>query len=169
VKIETRPEGMDWYEGLRMVTAEIASIPGRELKSVVQTSRSMGYNWVADDLKKFDVYDDQLYNKPIRDLFNLGVPLIVASGNKADKGQGALLIDTFPGILKTPDLPIINVGAVGRARERIPFSQYGPLVDVYALGANLKAQTKVNKVEAPHIDGTSFGESYWTQYRCNMF
>ncbi|CAN9415232.1 unnamed protein product [Alternaria alternata] len=115
---------------------------------------------VASDVLKIsaDLQLDRLYNKPIRDLFALGVPLVVAAGNEADPEppkKGALLIDTFPGILKTPDLPIINVGASNRDRGRIPFSQYGPLVDVYALGYRIRAMTKVTKVDAT-VSGTSF-------------
>jgi hypothetical protein len=163
---------MDWYEGLKLVTADIKS-KGRELKSVVQTSRSMGEGYVASDVLKIsaNLKLDRLYNKLIRDLFALGVPLVVAAGNEADPvppEKGALLIDTFPSILKTPDLPIINVGASSRDRGRVPFSQYGPLLDVYALGYRIKAMTKVTKVDNI-ISGTSFGKSTWTQYRCNMF
>lgn len=133
----------------------------------------MGEGYVASDVLKIsaNLNWDRLYNKPIRDLFALGVPLVVAAGNEADPvppEKGALLIDTSPGILKTPDLPIINVGASNRDRGRVPFSQYGPLVDVYALGYEIKAMTKVTKVDNI-ISGTSFGKSTWTQYRCNMF
>jgi hypothetical protein len=87
----------------------------------------MGEGFVASDVPKIsaDFQLDRLYNKPIRDLFALGVPLVVAAGNEADPvplEKGALLIDTVPSILKTPDLPIINVAASNKDQRRIPFS-----------------------------------------------
>jgi hypothetical protein len=89
------------------------------------------------------------------------VLLVVAARNEADlvpPKKGALLIDTVPSILKTPDLPIVNVGASNRDRGRVPFSQYRPLVDVYALSYRIKAITKVTKVDNT-ISGTSFSKS----------
>jgi hypothetical protein len=133
----------------------------------------MGNSFVALDMPKISANFklDRLYNKPIRDLFALRVQLVVAAGNEADlvlPKKGALLIDTVPSILKTPNLPIINVSASNRDRGRVDSSQYGPLVNVYALGYRIKAMTKVTKVDNT-ISGTSFGKSIWTQYSCNMF
>jgi hypothetical protein len=153
---------MDWYKGLKLVTADIKS-KGRELKSVIQTSQSMGEGFIASDVPKIsaDFQLDRLYNKPIRDLFALRVPLVVAAGNEADPvppKKGALLINTVPSILKTPNLPIINIGASNRDWGRVPFSQYRPLINVYALSYRIKAITKVSKVDNT-ISGTSFSKS----------
>jgi hypothetical protein len=75
----------------------------------------MGEDFMAPDVPKLsaDFQLDRLYNKPIRDLFALGVPLVVAAGNEADPmppEKGALHIDTAPSILNVNPAPLDSPG-----------------------------------------------------------
>jgi subtilisin family serine protease len=98
-------------------------------------------------------------------LFNMGVPVVCASGNDADRGRPN--IDEIPAVFEDPSFPVINVGAVDSAGKRAegrrgPWSQAGPKLTVSAVGAGIELQTKYNGV-TEKVDGTSFGKCLWCE------
>lgn len=153
---------LDFYEALKLVIADIKAEPGRELRSVVTSSRSIGEGHSLSEVRGFKPGLKDLYVTPIEELFDLGVPMVMASGNEGEKVP---YIDELPAVIKDEKHPIINVGAVNWWGIRVPFSQYGDpqytpnQLDVYAIGHEIRGQTKQDKVESDpkRLQGTSFG------------
>jgi hypothetical protein len=139
-----------------MVVADIKANPGRELQSVVISSRSIGNEISYSTVQNFPLGHKQLYVDPIEQLFDLGVPLVCAAGNEA---LAAKFIDELPMVVKDEKHPIINVGAVTWHGVRAPFSQYGDQLDLYAVGHDMIGQRKTDGTEATKLEGTSYGKS----------
>ena len=99
----------------------------------------------------------------IKQLFSYGVPVVLASGNEAET-EGRKVIDQFPQVFETDDLPIINVGAATLAGKAAPFSQgLGTQQDpekrtqltIYGVGVDVDVHDQYDGA-ATQDSGTSF-------------
>jgi hypothetical protein len=85
------------------VIADTKAHPGRELKSVVTTSRSMAKELSYAKVQALSEEGKVLYVRPIERLFDSGVPLVCSAGNQT---LGALDIDELPMVVKDKKHPV---------------------------------------------------------------
>jgi hypothetical protein len=110
--------------------------------------------------------DANLMRPIFEKLFEMGIPFISSAGNTAPLIPD---ISKLPKLLEGPEMPIINVGAVDRLRQKALYSQAGPHLTLYAPGGFkkgdectedgecIKGQSKDDTVEREDA-GTSFGK-----------
>ena len=100
---------------------------------------------------------DALWQPVLDELFNMGVPIVAASGNR---GMSVAFINRAPMVLEDPYRPMINVGAVNQLRDDLDYSQVGPQLTIFAPGGSeadlIPCQTKRN-FRYKKTFGTSFG------------
>ena len=119
----------------------------------------------------FDVYNNPRFRTTepwismeiyISALFDLGVPVILAAGNKAgqdpNRSHRGIVIDCFPQILESDSFPLINVGNIHFDGSIDIESKRGPKVTVFAPGAEITCAGYGDR-----ISGTSFGKSQQVQ------
>jgi hypothetical protein len=112
---------------------------GNPEKSIVLSSTSDGA--IFDGNMRFP-YAEQ-FKDWIDAFFDLGVPMVFSAGNMAgDDGQTRPNIDLLPMGLASDDYPIINVGAAKLDGTKVPQSQGGPKLSIYAPGFETEVQGK---------------------------
>ena len=101
--------------------------------------------------------EDQSWEVLFEELFSMGVPYVAASGTGPTDSD----IVAVPMVIESPDMPIINVGAVNEWRMKTDYTPAGPHVTIYAPGGirgeGLPCQGKVDRQELQGT-GTSIGE-----------
>lgn len=150
VKLKTKErKASDFIQGIDLVANDLASKADRHGKTVIISS--LGFPNDAGDANLM---------RPIFDrLFDWGIPFISSAGNLGDLIPD---INRLPKLLESPDMPIINVGAVDNQRKKASYSQAGPHLTLYAPGGlssfKLTGQSRDDKTERSD-SGTSFGKS----------
>ncbi len=91
----------------------------------------------------------QPLNDAVAQLVAEGVPVVVAAGND---GQDAA--NTSPA--SSPDA--ITVGATDINDTRATFSNFGPVVDLFAPGVDIKSAWNTSSVAYINLSGTSMGK-----------
>jgi copper homeostasis protein CutC len=89
----------------------------------------------------------------IKPILELGVPVVVSSGNKRKTVDHS---DKIPAVLYAPDFPLIVIGGTDINGNRDTFSQGGPKVAVHAPGSNIDVSQKHGTKATGK--GTSFGK-----------
>ncbi|KAK0724332.1 subtilisin-like proteinase Mp1 [Lasiosphaeris hirsuta] len=99
-----------------------------------------GYLWAVTDITQsgrtgasvismsLGGWRSEIFNTAVQLAFGAGIPTVVAAGNEA---QDAINISPA----SAPDA--ITVGAIDVANTRAPFSNYGPVVDIFAPGVDV--------------------------------
>ena len=134
---------------------DIENHPDRAHKSVVLVTAGNENQQTQADLA--DQYIQEVYLPRLQELFRLGIPVVCAAGNEAEE-QGRPNIDTLPAFLESEDTPLINLGATANNGNRIPMSQDGDLVTIYAPGDQVEGQSTTDMFGGV-TSGTSLGES----------
>jgi subtilisin family serine protease len=118
----------------------------------------------------------QALKEAIEEANTQGIMVVVAAGNDGSNDERTV---AYPSGYKTPNL--ISVGALDRFNQRASFSNYGPLVHLFAPGANVPTTSSRASLSpatgfiAPYYrytDGTSFASPIvagaaallWMQY-----
>ncbi|KAH7131789.1 peptidase S8/S53 domain-containing protein [Dendryphion nanum] len=139
-------------EGLELILDDVQDNPDPASKSVVLMSmvfREEKFD-SPEEARKSDT--GAAVTERFGDLMDVGVPVVVSSGNYALLGSPR--IDNIPPILEGPDLPLIVVGAATYEGERAAFSQYGDQLSLYAPGTEVLAQMKTDRTSRK-ADGSS--------------
>jgi hypothetical protein len=157
VSVKTGYDSDEILAGINLILDDIRARPGREHRSVVVVSGG----WYEPDKKTYEkVKNDHglqvMYGNDIRALLELGVPIVCATGNDAQK-PGRETIDSLPALFADETTPIINVGAVDSNGERAPFSQGGGQVTIYAPGVDIEILYKYDDQQKIEF-GTSLGK-----------
>jgi hypothetical protein len=146
----------DMEEALELIVKNIRENPGRAERSVILITEGWGRTTYAE-ARGDTVYQD-LWEKNIRDVFNLGVPLVLAAGNNlAPRGENRKTIDTRPQVYQDQSTPIINVGAADFDGKRVDMSRYNDQPMIYAPGKNVRSLTKSGFSQVADVTGTSYG------------
>jgi subtilisin family serine protease len=117
--------GMQW-------AANDAIARGAVTKSVISVSLGGGY---SDSL-----------NAAVQGVINQGIPVVVAAGNANEN-----VINTSPA--SAPNA--ITVGAIDSTDTRAWFSNFGPIVDIFAPGVNIYSAWAGSDKDYAWLDGTS--------------
>jgi len=104
--------------------------PDRRQVSVVTLSVGVTPARVPGQQARLD-----LLKQLIRDIMDLDVPVVAASGNFARDAKRNI-VDTVPAMYAAEDYPLIVVGATNSKGERAAFSQTGPFVTTHAVGVD---------------------------------
>jgi hypothetical protein len=154
-----------------------ASIPGKRILTplslkVVVMSKGTDYlekGFTREEAEGITLGKD--FTKEMNEIFRLGVPVVLASGNEGDKGRK--LVDNIPQVLQNEQederkiLPIINVGAAtldGKVMSWSPGqgTKEGTKLTVYRVGDNVdfhgpedgkKTQASGTSIAAPAVAG----------------
>ncbi|KAH6866620.1 peptidase S8/S53 domain-containing protein [Alternaria rosae] len=171
VPVQVKPGGDDIDSGFERIVADVIrrrrKIPGFKAIVVMSrgTERAVGDNG-HKGYTRAEAENDYRAKQQIRwikDLFNYGVPVVLASGNNAETGSRKI-IDHFPQVLETDDFPILNVGAATLAGKAAPFSQgLGTQQDpekrtqltIYGVGVDVDVHDQYDGA-ATQDSGTSF-------------
>lgn len=127
--------------------------PDKDLKSVVLCTGGDPAGMTPDEAKNDP--DGKKFLPMLGWIKAYRVPIVMASGNFAETGRA--IIDTIPQSLEGPDVPLIIVGAAKKLGERLPRSQGGPQLTIYAPREDVVAQSKINR-EIITEPGTSLGK-----------
>lgn len=65
-------------------------------------------------------------------------------------------VDEYPGLMESPDLPLIVVGAVDSTGQRSDWSKGGPHVTLHAVGQDILCLPREGNVPMM-VNGTSYG------------
>ncbi|KAI0013932.1 peptidase S8/S53 domain-containing protein [Xylariaceae sp. FL0662B] len=91
----------------------------------------------------------------IRNLMNMGIPIVVASGNNAND-PGRMNVDTIPAVWEAPDYPLIVVGSTNSRGKLSAFSQRGPHVTLHATGEDITCMSTSGAQPITGKQGTSY-------------
>jgi hypothetical protein len=144
ISVKSLPDFVDKLESFDMVYADIAiKNPGRVKKAIVVMSVSYppteGGELALDDA--------------IRPLLDLGVPVVVSSGNERQSHDEST---NMPAKLYQPDFPIIVVGGTDVNGNRVDSSQGSDKNAVHAPGQDVDVSDKDGSKKTKK--GTSFGK-----------
>ncbi|KAF2873587.1 peptidase S8/S53 domain-containing protein [Massariosphaeria phaeospora] len=117
--------------------------------SIVLSSLGSIRGAIAQEYKDSDFGKRTL--QAIKDIMNVGAPVVLAAGDSPTKGSP---VDTFPQILESKDLPLINVGAAHLSGHALDESALGDQVTIYAPGVDVVVHGK-NDNEHGQVTGTS--------------
>ncbi|KAF2821808.1 hypothetical protein CC86DRAFT_100900 [Ophiobolus disseminans] len=152
----------EFSEALGLIEEHISSIPGRQHKSIVMSAIGwkdalFGGRDTPEEVR--DAWDLQVrFGNLYKDIINLGVPVVCAAGNE----EGQTVINSLPQLFESDDIPLIVVGAAESDGSRIPDSQGGDQLTVYAPGSNAPMQSKTDdghfinggtSLATPHVAG----------------
>jgi hypothetical protein len=157
VKLTMEQKASQVLLGYKAALRDIEEIEenGKTQKSIVVCSLSVGEGLTRDTALNHP--HGRLFQYYLERFFELGVPVVVAAGNEADK-PGLENIAAMPMVLENAETPIIVVGAKSPDGTRAPFSRVGPQLTIYAPGNPVQAHGKIDGEEL--VDsGTSFGKS----------
>jgi hypothetical protein len=145
----------DTAESFDIIRKDIEANPGRERCSVVVIAKGTPESWTYQRAMNDD-WAKEAWQKGIKDIQDLGVPFVCAAGNY---GEDPLRpsIDTMPAVLQDDDTPIIVVGAADYEGARVPMSQVGAQLTVYAPGKDVLSQRREYLREGL-FTGTSMGK-----------
>lgn len=148
-----RDSHVDWTEALTLIIEDIKAhqASNRYKRSVV--SIAAGQTFISSTEGEFAA---SVFKPFLKELFNLGVPMVCAAGN-IDK-DGSSDIDSIPQALQDVDTPIINVGAADYDGHRTSKSKFGDKLTIYAPGKDVECQSKEQYVSISR-PGTSLGKS----------
>ena len=152
---------LDFANAFELITDDLEAHPERQDRSVILIASGSEEPETYDRVKG-DVKWQKNYEIPMEGLLAMGVPIVLAAGNYAEK-PNRQNIDSRPQIYQSEDMPLINVGAASYEGERISMSQSGPRLTVYAPGEKVDGLFKDDfgsKLES----GTSVGTS--DQHQC---
>jgi hypothetical protein len=144
---------------MELILEDLRRHPERAHQSVIVASTG----W---DEPGFDTYEkvkqdqecQKMYALDIRKILSLGVPIVCAAGNYAERpGRGN--IDSLPMLFSDETTPIINVGAADYNGQRAPFSQGGSQVTIYAPGVDIEVPFKIDH-QTKTVPGTSVGKYF---------
>lgn len=133
---------------------DLTAHPGRQDRSVILMAAGSEDSTTYDDAKGNEDWR-QNYEYPMQLLLAMGVPIVLAAGNNGGE-PNRQNIDTRPQIYQSEDMPLIIVGAANYDGERIPMSQGGPLLTVYAPGEKVEGISK-DDFSSTEESGTSVG------------
>jgi hypothetical protein len=150
-----KSEELNLPDALNMIMTNIRVNPGRAERSVVLITQGWGITNYAE--AKGNTMFQTLWENNIRDLFKLGVPLVLAAGNNVAGNRKA--IDTRPQVYQDQFTPIINVGAADFDGKRAEMSRYNDQPMIYAPGKNVRSLTKSGFSQVADVTGTSYGKS----------
>jgi hypothetical protein len=155
ISVKINGEDDDMQPAFDLILDDINANPGRAQHSVVLIAKGTTDSWtyqraMNDDWKKSD------WLSGIKKLQDLGVPFICAAGNYGEDPMRPS-IDTIPAVFQDDDTPIIVVGAADYEGARVPSSQLGPQLTVYAPGKEVLGQRREFKGEGT-FTGTSMGK-----------
>ncbi|KAH8730501.1 peptidase S8/S53 domain-containing protein [Phaeosphaeriaceae sp. PMI808] len=149
ISVKTTSKAVDNLAAFELVYTDIAiKNPTRAKKSIVNVSWTLGNSAnIQSELRK-----------AIEPLLNIGVPVVVASGNQRKSSDSS---DEAPATLYAPDFPIIVVGGTDPNGNRDSFSQGKRANAVHAPGSQIdvsnkdgtKAQDKGTSFAAPAVCG----------------
>jgi hypothetical protein len=128
--------------------------PDRAHKSVVLIAWGTDDFYTYEEAKK-DEDLQAIFEQGLKDVLNLGVPIVCAAGNEA-RTQGRQNIDTAPAVYQDQNTPLINVGGANFDGERWEGSQYGSQLTLYAPGVQIAVQA-VTGFQPVLRTGTSVG------------
>ncbi|KAH7064342.1 peptidase S8/S53 domain-containing protein [Paraphoma chrysanthemicola] len=128
--------------GLRLVVDHMRQNPGRAERSVVLMSvgspQAINYEQAKADLSYKAIYET-----PLTQLTEMGVPVVLAAGNNLpEEGSNRPHIDTVPQIYASQSLPLILVGAADFEGKRVTQSRYGDQLTIYAPGHSILSLSK---------------------------
>jgi hypothetical protein len=124
---------------------------------VVVNARGSIDTWTYEKAMS-DYWANEDWLNGIKKIQNLGVPFLCAAGN-AGQDPNRLTIDTLPAVLQDKDTPIIVVGAADYEGARVPMSQLGSQLRIYAPGKEVLFQTRERGGESQNT-GTSVGKKF---------
>jgi hypothetical protein len=139
---------------LKLVVQDIEAHPERASKSVVLITWGSKQIWTYASVKA-DETSKENYEHAIKEVLDLGVPIVCASGNEAET-VGRTDIDSLPAVYQDRDTPLINIGAATYEGDRLGMSQYGNQLTMYAPGYQVAVQG-VNGFDTIYRSGTSVG------------
>lgn len=119
-------------DGYQWAVANITNTPGRAAKSVISMSIGGGFS--------------RAFNTCIEKAYGDGILTVVAAGN-----SGADASKYSPAAAANA----ITVGAIDKNNIRPAFSNYGPLVDVFAPGVGVRSTWIGNHAASAYMSGTS--------------
>ncbi|KAJ4309647.1 Suppressor of the cold-sensitive snRNP biogenesis mutant brr1-1 [Fusarium piperis] len=119
-------------DGFEWAVTNITNTPGRAQKSVVSMSLGGGHS--------------PAFNQAVENAYRAGVLTVVAAGNEEKDAR-----NVSPA--SAPNA--ITVGAVDRNNVRASWSNYGPMVDIFAAGVNVVSTWIGSDTAVDTISGTS--------------
>lgn len=146
---------VDFLHAFNLISDDLKAHPERQDRSVVLMASGSAEHDTYDNVKGNKEWQEN-YEFPIRKILTMGVPIVLAAGNYG-KEPSRHNIDSRPQIYQSEDMPLINVGAANYDGDRIPMSQMGPLLTVYAPGENVEGLSK-NDFNSKTETGTSVGK-----------
>jgi hypothetical protein len=155
IPVKIYPEAGDFELAFNLIIKDINARPQRAHRSVIVITSAIEDSTTLADAKA-DSFARDTFEEPIRALFDLGVPIVCAAGNYGGD-PNRQNIDTVPPVYATADFPLINVGAANYDGERLPMSQGGEHLTIYAPGSQVEAQSQID-MKAGKFTGTSIGK-----------
>lgn len=119
-------------DGYEWAVSNITNTPGRAAKSVISMSIGGGFS--------------RAFNTSIENAYRAGVLTIVAAGN-----SGADASKYSPAAAPNA----ITVGTIDKDNTRASFSNYGPLVDIFAAGVSVRSTWIGSTGASAWMSGTS--------------
>jgi subtilisin family serine protease len=176
--------GVSWnvkIMGVKIEGPDLANAGGASTSSIVNgvryalAKKAAGVNLRVINISYGSFFPSQAFKDALDEANAAGVLVVVAAGNDGSNDERTV---GFPSGYKTPTL--ISVGALSRNNTRASFSNYGPLVHLFAPGDNVPttssrvASTTPGYIAANYryINGTSFASPIvagaaallWMQY-----
>lgn len=147
----------DFHEAFQLIIQDLKNHPDRARRSVILIVSGSEDKYTLESARADDLVRDY-FELPMEEILGLGVPIVCAAGNEALDSTRSN-IDSVPAVFQDTDTPLINVGAADYNGNRVPKSQYGNQLTIYAPGDQVAAQS-VEDLEESLNFGTSIGR--WT-------
>jgi subtilisin family serine protease len=173
LKIEDPPEFDSSGNNINAGGASTSSIVN-SIRYVI-AKKAVGVNVRIINISYGSYFPSQAFKDALDEANAQGILVVTAAGNDGSNDERSV---GFPAGYKTPNL--ITVGALTRNNTRASFSNYGPLVHLFAPGANVPTTSSRVATTTPgyiaayyrYTDGTSFASPIvagaaailWMQY-----